>query len=52
MDNSESSLIGNHGHCNQELVNLFLTGRATTNLFDGTKVMEEDKDRIEFKGII
>lgn len=31
-------MIGNHGYANQEFVNLFLTGAATSNLFDGEKV--------------
>ena len=42
MDNAENSLIGSHGHCNQEAVNLFLTGKATTNCFDGVKVLDGD----------
>lgn len=35
MDNSDNTLIGNHGHCTQEMVNLLLTGRAISNCFDG-----------------
>ena len=37
MDDSTNGLIGNYGHCNQELVNLLLTGRASSNVFDSTK---------------
>lgn len=51
MDSSLSPLIGNHGHCNQELVNLFLTGRATTNCFDGEKVFGDGTDKMVLKGI-
>ena len=29
------TVIGQFGHCNQELINLLLTGRATSNVFDG-----------------
>ena len=28
-------VIGNFGHCNQELINLLLVGQATSNVFDG-----------------
>ncbi len=35
MDNQENNVIGLHGHCTQELVNLFLTGKASSNTFDG-----------------
>ena len=51
MDSCESPLIGNHGHCNQELVNLFITGRATTNVFNGVKSLSEGADKVELKGI-
>jgi hypothetical protein len=33
-----SMLIGAHGYCTQELVNLIATGRAVSNVFDGTRV--------------
>lgn len=35
MDDPETTLTGAFGHCSQELVNLLLTGRATSNVFDG-----------------
>jgi hypothetical protein len=35
VDIKENPLIGNHGHCTQEFVNLVLTGKATSNCFDG-----------------
>ncbi|XP_077513966.1 putative ubiquitin carboxyl-terminal hydrolase MINDY-4 [Amblyomma americanum] len=34
MDERNSSLIGKHSHCNQEVVNLLLVGQAVTNVFD------------------
>ncbi|KAL1428066.1 hypothetical protein MTO96_000402 [Rhipicephalus appendiculatus] len=34
MDERNSSLIGKHSHCNQEVVNLLLVGKAVTNVFD------------------
>ncbi|KAM3146385.1 hypothetical protein pb186bvf_001354 [Paramecium bursaria] len=48
MDQKFNSLIGNHGHCTQESVNLMLTGQATSNCFDGTKVLDGE---ISLKGI-
>ena len=35
MDDPKSTLIGVHGYCTQEMVNLFLTGKASSNVFDG-----------------
>ncbi|KAM8873979.1 putative ubiquitin carboxyl-terminal hydrolase MINDY-4 isoform 2-T2 [Spinachia spinachia] len=34
MDVPTTTLIGAHGYCTQELVNLFLCGRAVSNVFD------------------
>ena len=35
MDDETTSLVGEYGHCAQELVNLMITGRCITNvLFD------------------
>ncbi|KAL4430078.1 hypothetical protein ABPG74_013525 [Tetrahymena malaccensis] len=48
MDSSENALIGHHGHCSQEQVNLFLTGKARSNCFDGEKVLDGD---YKLKGI-
>ena len=38
----DGSLVGAHGYCTQELVNLLLCGRAVSNVFDGVKVLESD----------
>ena len=59
MDNNFGStpkLIGNHGYANQELVNLLLTGFATSNVFDGVKTFEDETeaqsgDKITMKGV-
>lgn len=34
MDDPSNCLIGHHGYCTQEMVNLFLVGRAVSNVFD------------------
>ena len=31
------TLLGAHGYCTQELVNLLVVGRATSNVFDGDR---------------
>ena len=43
MDIKENPLIGNHGHCTQEFVNLVLTGQACSNCFDGDKILDDYK---------
>ena len=42
MDAENSPLIGAHGYCSQEMVNLLLTGQAVSNTFDGQIVLKED----------
>ncbi|CAG2167117.1 unnamed protein product, partial [Oppiella nova] len=37
MDDVSSRLIGRHNYCTQEMVNLLLTGRAVSNVFDNTR---------------
>mmetsp|Transcript_27559 Transcript_27559/g.64685 ORF Transcript_27559/g.64685 Transcript_27559/m.64685 type:complete len:972 (-) Transcript_27559:174-3089(-) len=36
MDDLTARLTSNFGHCSQELINLLLTGRAVSNVFDHT----------------
>uniref|UniRef100_M4C664 Deubiquitinating enzyme MINDY-3/4 conserved domain-containing protein n=1 Tax=Hyaloperonospora arabidopsidis (strain Emoy2) TaxID=559515 RepID=M4C664_HYAAE len=36
MDSPTNALTGAFGHCTQELLNLLLTGKAVSNVFDGT----------------
>ncbi|EAR87362.1 hypothetical protein TTHERM_00058740 (macronuclear) [Tetrahymena thermophila SB210] len=43
MDVKYNSLIGNHGHATQELVNLLITGESTSNCFDGVKELGQMK---------
>lgn len=43
MDSPDHALIGRHNHTTQEVVNLMLTGRAVSNLFD---------DRLDVEGTI
>jgi len=35
MDVAENTMLAAHGYCSQEIVNLMLTGKAHSNLFDG-----------------
>ncbi|KAJ0400221.1 hypothetical protein ATCC90586_002820 [Pythium insidiosum] len=39
MDDRDGTLTGQFGHCSQELLNLLLTGVASSNVFDGTVPM-------------
>lgn len=43
-DPKASGMIGDHGYCTQELVNLMVFGRAYSNVFDGTKRLGNAKD--------
>ena len=40
MDAGTGTLLGAHGYCTQELVNLLLTGQAHSNLFDGERALD------------
>ena len=35
MDDPHNTLLGQFGHCSQDLINLLLSGRATSNVIDG-----------------
>merc|ERR1711957_796117 len=37
-------MIGQHGYCTQELVNLMVFGKAYSNVFDGTKKLGTSAD--------
>ncbi|POM84235.1 protein of unknown function (DUF4205) family protein [Cryptosporidium meleagridis] len=41
MDDFTNPLVGMFGHCSQELVNLFITGSAVSNVFDGVKILND-----------
>mmetsp|Transcript_6379 Transcript_6379/g.11133 ORF Transcript_6379/g.11133 Transcript_6379/m.11133 type:complete len:385 (+) Transcript_6379:2-1156(+) len=43
-DEKTVAMIGGHGYCTQELVNLMVFGRAYSNVFDGTKRLGSAKD--------
>eukprot|EP00931_Biecheleriopsis_adriatica_P005693 TRINITY_DN107177_c0_g1_i1.p1 TRINITY_DN107177_c0_g1~~TRINITY_DN107177_c0_g1_i1.p1 ORF type:complete len:378 (-),score=86.09 TRINITY_DN107177_c0_g1_i1:90-1223(-) len=43
-DPKTGSMIGGHGYCTQELVNLMIFGRAYCNVFDGSKRLGSAKD--------
>ncbi|KAG1661559.1 putative ubiquitin carboxyl-terminal hydrolase MINDY-4 [Nymphon striatum] len=52
MDDPNNNLIGAHGYCSQEMVNLLLTGKASSNVFND--VIELDSGACEksiLKGI-
>ena len=41
MDITDCPLMGAHGYCSQEMVHLFLLGKAISNTFDGDKILDE-----------
>ena len=51
MDSPEIPLMGAHGYCSQEMVNLLLTGRATSNVFDKDVVLGSGEESTVLKGI-
>ena len=40
MDEPNGKLMGAHGYCTQEMVNLLLTGRAVSNVFNDTVTLD------------
>jgi len=42
MDFEANTLIGSHGYCTQDLVNLLLTGDAYSNVFNGVNRLDKD----------
>ena len=51
MDVPTSTLIGRHGYCTQELVNLLITGSAASNVFNGTLRLGEGADVTVLRGV-
>ena len=51
MDSPETPLMGAHGYCSQEMVNLLLTGRAASNVFDKDVVLGSGDESTVLKGI-
>lgn len=39
------------GHCSQELLNLLLTGRATSNVHDGSKSLSPELENVRLEGV-
>ena len=48
MDEPAGKLMGQHGYCTQDMVNLLMSGHATSNVFNDT--MELDGE-ITLKGV-
>jgi hypothetical protein len=46
-----SVVIGQFGHCNQDLINLLLTGRATSNVFDGEMSLGDGMGDLCVRGV-
>jgi hypothetical protein len=51
MDCASEPLIGKFGYCAQELLNLMLTGRATSNMFDGDKTIGDGAESMRLRGV-
>ncbi|KAJ3070480.1 hypothetical protein HDU98_006523 [Podochytrium sp. JEL0797] len=51
FDEVECSMIGRHGYCTQEMVNLILMGQAVSNVHDGDFQLGEGADVKVLKGI-
>ena len=51
MDSAEAPLMGAHGYCSQEMVNLLLTGKATSNVFDKDVVLGSGDESTVLRGI-
>ncbi|XP_037069224.1 probable ubiquitin carboxyl-terminal hydrolase MINDY-4 [Pollicipes pollicipes] len=51
MDVPTNTVIGRHGYCTQELVNLLLTGSAASNVFNGIVKLGEGKDVTVLRGV-
>ena len=51
MDRPDTNLIGSHGYCTQELVNLFLLGDACSNVFDGERTLGTGEDAMKLRGV-
>ncbi|XP_030846284.1 probable ubiquitin carboxyl-terminal hydrolase MINDY-4 isoform X1 [Strongylocentrotus purpuratus] len=51
MDNIENTLLGAHGYCTQEMVNLIVTGKAMSNVFNDTIELGSGRDITRLKGL-
>lgn len=48
---TSGQLIGGHDYCTQELVNLLLCGRASSNVFNGERKLDDSSDAVTLHGI-
>ncbi|XP_065897128.1 probable ubiquitin carboxyl-terminal hydrolase MINDY-4 isoform X2 [Dysidea avara] len=51
MDEPTNKLIGHHSYCTQDLVNLFLIGKAVSNTHDGVITLGTGNDSMQLKGL-
>lgn len=51
MDVAENNMVGAHGYCTQEMVNLILTGKAVSNVFNDVVELGSGKDITRLKGL-
>jgi len=51
MDDPTQPMVTTYGHCTQELMNLCVTGRAASNVHDGTISLGDEEDSVVLKGI-
>ncbi|XP_065897129.1 probable ubiquitin carboxyl-terminal hydrolase MINDY-4 [Dysidea avara] len=51
MDEPTNKLIGHHSYCTQDLVNLFLVGKAVSNTHDGVIALGTGSDNTQLKGL-
>ena len=51
MDSPDTALMAAHGYCSQEMVNLLLTGQASSNVFDNQIELGSGTDSTLLKGI-
>ncbi|XP_022080106.1 probable ubiquitin carboxyl-terminal hydrolase MINDY-4 [Acanthaster planci] len=52
MDEPTNRLMGAHGYCTQDMVNLLLTGRAVSNVFNDKMELDSgNKDKLILRGI-
>ncbi|XP_029640899.1 probable ubiquitin carboxyl-terminal hydrolase MINDY-4 isoform X1 [Octopus sinensis] len=46
MDEPNSKLMGSYGYCSQEVVNLFVTGNAVSNVFDNKMELDSGTENV------
>ncbi|XP_071505991.1 probable ubiquitin carboxyl-terminal hydrolase MINDY-4 [Diadema antillarum] len=51
MDDPGTKFLGAHGYCTQEMVNLILTGKAVSNVFNDVVELGSGKEMTRLKGL-